>query len=68
MSSPFAHLHVHTEYSMPDGYSRIQNLVREAKAQGMDSLAITDHGNMYGVLEFCKVCKNEGITPKILCR
>jgi DNA polymerase III subunit alpha len=63
--STFAHLHVHTEYSLPDGYSRIQKLVREAKAQGMDSLAITDHGNMYGVLEFCKACMNEGIIPII---
>ena len=45
----FTHLHVHTEYSLLDGAARIKELVKQAKAIGMESLAITDHGNMYGV-------------------
>ena len=49
---PFTHLHVHTEYSLLDGASRIKNLVARAKELGMTSLAITDHGTMYGVFDF----------------
>ncbi len=48
MSADFAHLHVHTEYSLLDGFSRTKKLVQQAKAQGMSHLAITDHGAMYG--------------------
>ena len=48
----FTHLHVHTEYSMLDGISRIPNLVARTKELGMESLAITDHGTFYGVVEF----------------
>ena len=64
---PFAHLHVHTEFSLLDGASRIGDLVHTAKALGMDSLAITDHGVMYGVIDFYKACKKEGIRPIIGC-
>ena len=65
MSADFAHLHVHTEYSLLDGFSRIKKLVKQAKAQGMQHLAITDHGAMYGAIEFYKACKAEGINPVI---
>jgi DNA polymerase-3 subunit alpha len=61
----FAHLHVHTEYSLLDGFSRIKKLVGEAKQQGMRHLAITDHGAMYGAIEFYKECKTQGINPVI---
>ena len=50
----FTHLHVHTEYSLLDGSSKIKELVAQAKALGMDSIAITDHGVMYGVIDFYK--------------
>lgn len=59
----FAHLHVHTEYSLLDGSSKISEIVRQAKELGMDSLAITDHGAMYGVIDFYKACKEQGIHP-----
>jgi DNA polymerase-3 subunit alpha len=65
MGADFAHLHVHTEYSLLDGFSRIKKLVKQAKALGMDHLAITDHGAMYGVIEFYKACKAGGINPVI---
>jgi DNA polymerase-3 subunit alpha len=61
----FAHLHVHTEYSLLDGMSRIDALVQHAAELGMDSLAITDHGAMYGVIEFYRACKSQGIKPII---
>ncbi|MCF0135345.1 MAG: DNA polymerase III subunit alpha [Lachnospiraceae bacterium] len=63
----FTHLHVHTEYSLLDGSSKIKEIVKQAKALGMDSLAITDHGVMYGVIDFYKACKAEGIKPIIGC-
>ena len=62
-SSSFVHLHVHTHYSLLDGACRISDLVKRAKALGMDSLAITDHGCMFGVVEFFNECKKEGIKP-----
>jgi DNA polymerase III subunit alpha len=65
MTTDFAHLHVHTEYSLLDGFSRIKKLVEQAKALGMRHLAITDHGTMYGVIEFYKTCKAQGINPVI---
>ena len=65
MSADFAHLHVHTEYSLLDGFSRTKKLVQQAKAQGMSHLAITDHGAMYGAIEFYKACKAGGINPII---
>lgn len=65
--SRFVHLHVHTEYSLLDGISKIKKLVKRAKELGMDSLAITDHGSMYGAIEFYKECKEAGIKPIIGC-
>ncbi len=65
MSADFAHLHVHTEYSLLDGFSRTKKLVQQAKALGMQHLAITDHGAMYGAIEFYKACKAGGINPII---
>ena len=59
----FTHLHVHTHYSLLDGANKIPELVRQAKKLGMDSLAITDHGCMFGVVEFFNECKKEGIKP-----
>src|SRR5512136_2338768 len=63
----FTHLHVHTEYSLLDGMCRIPQLVARAKELGMDSLAITDHGVMYGVIEFYQAAKAVGIKPIIGC-
>lgn len=63
----FTHLHVHTEYSLLDGASRIEDLVSHAKELGMSSLAITDHGAMFGVIDFYKECKKQGIKPIIGC-
>ncbi len=59
----FTHLHVHTEYSLLDGSSKIKELVGRAKELGMDSLAITDHGVMYGVIDFYKAAREAGIKP-----
>jgi len=59
----FTHLHVHTEYSLLDGSSKIKELVSRTKELGMDSLAITDHGVMFGVIDFYKAAKAEGIKP-----
>src|ERR1700683_3257236 len=63
MASSFTHLHVHTHYSLLDGANKIPELVRQAKALGMDSLAITDHGCMFGVIEFFNECTKAGIKP-----
>jgi DNA polymerase-3 subunit alpha len=62
-STRFAHLHVHTHYSLLDGANRIPQLVRRAKELGMDSLAITDHGCLFGVIEFFNECRKEGVKP-----
>ena len=67
LNMAFTHLHVHTEYSLLDGASRIKNLVEHAKELGMDSLAITDHGVMFGVIEFYRACNEAGIKPIIGC-
>ncbi len=64
-ATSFAHLHTHTEYSMLDGASRIRDVVATAVADGQPALAITDHGNMYGVLDFYKECRQQGINPII---
>jgi DNA polymerase III subunit alpha len=61
----FTHLHTHTEFSMLDGAARIGELVAAAVADGQPALGITDHGNMYGVLDFYKACREQGITPII---
>ena len=63
----FTHLHVHTEFSLLDGACRLDDLVSRAKALGMQSLAITDHGNMYGAVDFYKACKRQGVRPIIGC-
>lgn len=63
----FVHLHVHTEYSLLDGSSKIKEIVKRAKELGMDSLAITDHGVMYGVIDFYRAAKDAGIQPIIGC-
>lgn len=63
----FTHLHVHTEYSLLDGCCRIPQLVLKAKEYGMQSLAITDHGNMYGVIDFYQFARDNGIKPIIGC-
>jgi len=65
VSSSFTHLHVHTEFSMLDGASRLDELVAKAAADGMPGIGITDHGNMYGVLDFYRACKKAGINPII---
>lgn len=63
----FVHLHVHTEYSLLDGLSKIPKLVTQAKILGMKHLAITDHGSLYGAIKFYKECKAEEINPIIGC-
>jgi len=64
---PFTHLHVHTEYSLLDGAARIAALVSRAKEMGMRHLAITDHGVLFGVVDFYKACRDAGIQPIIGC-
>ncbi|MFN0137402.1 MAG: DNA polymerase III subunit alpha [Phycisphaerae bacterium] len=63
----FCHLHLHTEYSLLDGACRPSEVVAAAKAMGMPAVAITDHGNMFGVIEFYSACKDAGIKPIIGC-
>lgn len=63
----FTHLHVHTEYSLLDGASKIKELVTKTRELGMDSIAITDHGVMYGVIDFYRACREVGIKPIIGC-
>jgi len=67
MPQKFVHLHVHTEYSLLDGMCRIPQLIARAKELGMDSLAITDHGAMYGVIDFYVAAKEAGIKPILGC-
>ena len=63
----FTHLHVHTEYSLLDGSSKIKELAVKAKELGMDSMAITDHGAMFGVIDFYRAAKENGIKPILGC-
>ena len=63
----FTHLHVHTEYSLLDGSSKIKEITARAKELGMDSMAITDHGVMYGVIDFYRAAKEAGIKPVLGC-
>ncbi|WP_456078335.1 DNA polymerase III subunit alpha [Mogibacterium diversum] len=63
----FTHLHVHSEYSLLDGMSKINKAPEYVKSLGMDSLAITDHGVMFGIIDFYKSCKKSGIKPIIGC-
>ncbi len=65
--SDFVHLHVHSEYSLLDGANRIKDLPVRAKELGMDAIALTDHGAMYGVVDFYKECKKNGVKPIIGC-
>ena len=67
MTTPFVHLHVHTQYSLLDGACRLKDLVQKAKAFGMSAVAMTDHGNMFGALEFYEEAKNAGLKPIIGC-
>ena len=61
----FVHLHTHTHYSLLDGLSKVDQLVKRAKELGMEALAITDHGNIYGAVEFFKACKKANIKPDL---
>ena len=63
MADSFTHLHVHTEYSMLDGAARIADVVGSAVADGQPAIGITDHGNMYGILDFYKECQKQGVKP-----
>jgi DNA polymerase-3 subunit alpha len=63
--TPYAHLHVHTEYSMLDGAARLKEMFKEVKANGMTHVAMTDHGNMFGAAEFFRQAKDNDITPVI---
>ncbi|MCA9085534.1 MAG: DNA polymerase III subunit alpha [Planctomycetaceae bacterium] len=62
---PFAHLHCHTHYSLLDGVNRIPDLVKQVKNLGMDSIAMTDHGNLYGAMEFYNTCRKNDVRPII---
>ena len=61
----FVHLHVHTEYSLLDGFSKINKLMDRVKEMNMPAVAITDHGTMFGVVEFYKAAKAKGVKPII---
>ena len=63
----FVHLHTHTEYSLLDGSNKIREYVSRVKELGMDSAAITDHGVMYGVVDFYEACRKQGIRPVLGC-
>ncbi len=65
--APFVHLHVHSEYSLLDGACRIPELAETAAAHGMPALALTDHGNLFGAIEFYKACREAGVKPIIGC-
>ncbi|HVV36857.1 MAG TPA: DNA polymerase III subunit alpha [Acidimicrobiales bacterium] len=65
MGSSFTHLHLHTEYSMLDGAARVADVVRAAVADGMPAIGMTDHGNMYGTIDFYETCRKHGVNPII---
>jgi len=67
VDSNFVHLHVHTDYSLLDGACRIDRLMQRACDMGMKALALTDHGNMFGAIEFYNAAKSKGIKPLIGC-
>src|SRR5437764_9364127 len=64
-SRPFVHLHCHTHYSLLDGASKIPALVKRAKGLGMPALAVTDHGNLYGAVEFLREARAAALKPII---
>ncbi|MDP3981067.1 MAG: PHP domain-containing protein, partial [Chlamydiota bacterium] len=65
--SDFVHLHVHTEYSILDGACRHADLINKVKKTGMDAVAVTDHGNLYGALDFYNMAVSQGVKPIIGC-
>jgi len=67
VAQPFVHLHCHSEYSLLDGACRIPALAARAKELGQPALALTDHGNLYGAIEFYEAAKEEGIKPIVGC-
>lgn len=67
LMSKFAHLHTHSHYSLLDGMTKIPDMVKQAKAYGMGAIALTDHGVMYGAIEFYRECKKHDIKPIIGC-
>ncbi|MGE3613846.1 MAG: PHP domain-containing protein, partial [Sulfurimonas sp.] len=64
-AQPFTHLHLHTEYSLLDGANKLSNLVKQVKKLGMTSVAMSDHGNMFGAIDFYKQMREAGIKPII---
>src|SRR5439155_15904194 len=62
---PFVHLHCHSHYSLLDGANRLPELAAHVKAQGMNAVALTDHGNLYGAVEFYRECTAAGVNPVI---
>ncbi len=65
MTRPFVHLHCHSHYSLLDGANRLPELTAHAKAAGMNAIALTDHGNLYGAIEFYRECTAVGLNPII---
>ena len=63
MSGDFVHLHLHTQYSLLDGANRVKDLIRKVKASGMDAVAVTDHGNMFGAYDLQTTALEAGIKP-----
>ena len=66
-TSGFTHLHLHSQYSLLDGAIRLKDLIPDVKAKGMDSVAVTDHGNMYGAVDFYNTAKKHDIKPIFGC-
>jgi DNA polymerase-3 subunit alpha len=67
MSDSFVHLHLHTEYSTLDGMTRAADVAKRAAQLGMPAVAMTDHGNMFGAIEFYQACKKAGVKPILGC-
>jgi len=65
--SAFVHLHAHSQYSFLDGAIKVKDLVKRAKEQGADAVALTDHGNMFGAISFYKACKEAGLKAILGC-
>ena len=67
MSDSFVHLHVHSEFSLLDGMIRMGDLAKRAASMGMPAVAVTDHGNLFGAVEFYQKCKKAGVKPIFGC-